>query len=313
MADGLQIGQMNTATRRDQLVRAAQVAREAEVRQSANGVRFATFGETGVPAPDLDRMLEAVPASIGAALKTNTYYFVPLAMRESAEPGDAEPLARKASQSPEQAMVARAWTDELGESAICHRNVELGSGHRGVFISTRLMNDRFALSFEFFINVAHAFTDGAGVPERFAELVWQQALDGVRGETSLDAWESRNLACGREPNAQPDAWDTPRRASTYAAKSRSFSADAVLQGVTASGAPAVIDEKERKLYIEAAFSDALAIYLLSLALDFDYSELREREYPLLAPAALAARLRLAAELFPPNPGYEFAVRYRRRA
>ena len=38
-----------------------------------------------------------------------------------------------------------------------------------------------------------------------------------------------------------------------------------------------------------------------LALDFDYSELREREYPLLAPAALAARLRLVAELFPPNP------------
>jgi hypothetical protein len=55
------------------------------------------------------------------------------------------------------------------------------------------------------------------------------------------------------------------------------------------------------------------MYLLSLALDFDYSELREREYPLLAPAALAARLRLVAELFPPNPGYEFVVRYRRRA
>ncbi len=101
-------------------------------------------------------------------------------------------------------MVAREWSDELGESAICHRNVELGSGHRGVFISTRLMGDRFALSFEFFINVAHAFVDAAGVPESFAELVWQQALDSVRGETSLDAWESRNLAFGREPNAQPE-------------------------------------------------------------------------------------------------------------
>lgn len=67
------------------------------------------------------------------------------------------------------------------------------------------------------------------------------------------------------------------------------------------------------MYLDAAFSDAVAIYLLSLALDFDYSELREREYPLLAPAALAARLRLVAELFPPNPAYEFAVRYRRRA
>ena len=53
--------------------------------------------------------------------------------------------------------------------------------------------------------------------------------------------------------------------------------------------------------------------LLSLALDFDYSELREREYPLLAPAALAARLKMVAEMFPPNPGYQFSVRYRRRA
>ena len=66
-------------------------------------------------------------------------------------------------------------------------------------------------------------------------------------------------------------------------------------------------------FLEAAFSDAVAIYQLSLAVDFDYSELREREYPLLAPQALADRLRLVARLFPPNPSYEFAIRYRRRA
>jgi hypothetical protein len=83
--------------------------------------------------------------------------------------------------------------------------------------------------------------------------------------------------------------------------------------ISASETPQVIDEKERGAYVASAFSDAVAMYLLSLALDFDYSELREREYPLLAPAALAARLRLLAELFPPNAGYEFAVRYRRRA
>jgi len=308
MAEGLQGVQMSGTARREELVRAAQVAREAEVRQSANGVRFATFGETGVPGTDLDRMLEAVPAAIGAALGANTYYFVPLALRETAEPGEPEGFAKKASQSPEQAMVARAWSDELGESAICHRNVELGSGHRGVFISTRLMGDRFALSFEFFINVAHAFVDAAGVPGSFAELVWQQALDDVRGETSLDAWESRNLAFGREPGAQPEE-SRSRRSQSYAAKARPFSG--------ASSAPneakPAVDEKERGLYLESAFSDAVAIYLLSLALDFDYSELREREYPLLAPAALAARLKMVAEMFPPNPGYQFSVRYRRRA
>ena len=75
----------------------------------------------------------------------------------------------------------------------------------------------------------------------------------------------------------------------------------------------MIDEKARNNFLEAAFSDAVAIYQLSLAVDFDYSELREREYPLLAPQALADRLRLVARLFPPNPTYEFAIRYRRRA
>ena len=47
---------------RPHVIRAAQVAREAEVRLSANGVHFALYGETGVTLPDLDRMLEAVPA-----------------------------------------------------------------------------------------------------------------------------------------------------------------------------------------------------------------------------------------------------------
>ena len=48
-------------------------------------------------------------------------------------------------------------------------------------------------------------------------------------------------------------------------------------------------------------------------LDVDYYDLREREYPLLAPNALAERLRKIAEIFPPNPGFEFNVFYRRRS
>ena len=224
-------------------------------------------------------------------------------------------------------MVASAYTEEFSDSAICHRNVELGHGKRGVFISTRLMGDRFALSFEFFINVAHAFVDQAGVPAAFSDLVWKQAQSDVRGETSIDAWESRNLAFGRPADAQPEpAQPASRRnrgvMASFSARQRAFlnAADtranlpqldaAMQQGPDAQPG---IHEKERSLYLEAAFSDAVAIYLLSLALDFDYSELREREYPLLAPAALAARLRVVADLFPPNPGYEFAVRYRRRA
>ena len=312
MVDGLQMGRGTETTPR--VVRASQVAREVEVRQSANGVRFATYGETGVAVPDLTSMLEAVPAAISAALRGNTYFFVPLALRENPEslPTPGVVRAKEASRAAghdEPAMVAGDYTDEFSEAAICHRDVELGNGHRGVFISTRLMGDRFALSFEFFINVAHAFVDAAGVPERFRELAWQQALANVRGETSMDAWESRNLALGRPPQGE-QANEPARRRRTYPIASRAFGGP---QPAAVTAQPAVADEKERQLFLESAFSDALAIYLLSLSLDFDYSELREREYPLLVPAALSARLKLVAELFPPNQGYEFALRYKRRA
>jgi hypothetical protein len=316
------------------LVNAAQIAHDTEVRQSPNGVSFATFGETGLADLDLDRMLETVPTAITAALKANTYYFVPLALREAisdnpeaisdnAETIPDTPEAMLKSEAAEPTMVASAYTDEFSDAAICHRNVELGHGKRGVFISTRLMGDRFALSFEFFINVAHAFVDQAGVPEIFADLAWKQAQSNVRGETSIDAWETRNLAFGRPANAQPEAPPTASRRNrgmaSFSARQRAFvnmgDAPATLSPVSATqqNAPAGIHDKERAPYLEAAFSDAVAIYLLSLALDFDYSELREREYPLLTPAALAARLRVVAELYPPNPTYEFAVRYRRRA
>jgi hypothetical protein len=333
MAETVQTGQPRTPqlVRAASLVNAAQIAHDTEVRQSPNGVSFATFGETGLADLDLDRMLETVPTAITAALKANTYYFVPLALREavaeSTENPEADPEALLRSEAAaEPTMVASAYTDEFSDVAICHRNVELGHGRRGVFISTRLMGDRFALSFEFFINVAHAFVDQAGTPEVFADLVWKQALGGARGETSIDAWETRNLAFGRPANAQPEPTPVASRRNrgmaSFSARQRAFASDdsaaAAVGQLNASvpvaqvDAPSSSSDKERALYLEAAFSDAVAIYLLSLALDFDYSELREREYPLLSPAALAARLRVVAELYPPNPGYEFAVKYRRR-
>jgi hypothetical protein len=49
--------------------------------------------------------------------------------------------------------------------------------------------------------------------------------------------------------------------------------------------------------------------MLSLFLDVDYYELRERDYPLLVPNAMAERLRKVAELFPPPPGFEFNIFY----
>jgi hypothetical protein len=249
---------------------AARVAAAAPVQQSASGVCFAAFGETRFPAPDLERMTGAVPPAVAAALSRRAYYFVPLAL---AEGPDADVT------SPQGTLVAPDYTVELGDRASCHRNVRFpasGRGTEAVFISTRLLQDRFGIAFEFFINVAHNFVEETGVPQSFADMAWSQARADVRGETSQDAWESRRRAVGRP------------------------------------GEEARVDERARNSYHEAAFSDALAIYMLSLAMDFDYYDLREREYPLLAAPALAERLRLAAALFPPAPGYDFQVLYRRR-
>src|ERR1700744_3693265 len=100
MAESMQTG----------LIRAVQVARDVEERSSVNGLRFATFGETGVPAPDLQSMIEAVPPAITAALKANTYFFVPLALREPAE--------SDAPKSSDQAMVASTYSAEFDDEAI---------------------------------------------------------------------------------------------------------------------------------------------------------------------------------------------------
>jgi hypothetical protein len=238
------------------LFSAAKVAQEAAVRQADNGMCYATFGEVHLAQDELEHIIQVVPAGIAVALRHRAYYFVPLAIGEN-----------------DDTVVAPDYSVDLGDRAICHRNVRFG-GSECIFISTRLMQDRFALAFEFLINVGHHFVDAIGVPQSFSDILWSQASADVRGETSSDAWENRRRALDRS-----------RKES---------------------------DEKARTAYFESAFADALAIYMLSLTLDFDYADLREREYPLLAPPALAERLRHIAELFPPNTGYEFDIRYRRR-
>jgi len=241
---------------------AEKVAAQATVNQAANGVRYAFWGETRVSEPDLERLVGAVPATLSAALANRAYYFVPLAIADTGEP-----------------MVAPSYTVDLGDRAICHRNATFGS-MEAVFLSTRLVEDRFGLAFELFINVAHNFVEAAGVPESFSTLAWSQAEAQVRGETSQDAWETR------------------RRAQEIRPGQKDFQTS--------------IDERARNSFFESAFSDALAVYMLSLAVDFDYHDLREREYPLLAAPALAERLRHVAGLFPTNKGYEFQILYRRK-
>jgi len=246
-----------------ELWHAEKVATQVTVSQAANGIHYAQWGETRVSEPDLEKLVGAVPATLSDALKNRAYYFVPLAIADTGE-----------------VMIAPSYTVDLGDRAICHRNATFGSTE-AVFLSTRLVEDRFGLAFEFFINVAHNFVEAAGVPESFSALAWSQAEAQVRGETSQDAWETR------------------RRAQEY-------------RGQESSIGQRVIDERSRSSYYESAFSDSLAVYMLALAVDFDYHDLREREYPLLAAPALAERLRHVANLFPANAGYEFQILYRRK-
>jgi hypothetical protein len=247
-----------TSTAQIELWHAEKVATQVTVLQAANGVHYAAWGETRIPDSDLEQLVGAVPVTLSGALERRCYYFVPLAI---ADTGDI--------------MIAPAYTVELGDRAICNRNAVFGSTE-AVFLSTRLVEDRFGLAFEFFINVAHNFVEAAGVPESFSTLVWSQAEAQVRGESSQDAWETR------------------RRALDSMAGQK------------------VIDERARNSFFESSFSDALAVYMLSLAVDFDYHDLREREYPLLAAPALAERLRHVAGLFPTNAGYDFQILYRRK-
>jgi hypothetical protein len=246
-----------------ELWQADKVATQVAMLDAPNGIHYASWGETRVPDSDLERLVAAVPAPLAPALRQRAYYFVPLAIADTGEN-----------------LVAPAYTVELGDRAVCHRNASFGDTE-AVFLSTRLVEDRFGLAFEFFINVAHNFVEAAGVPESFSTLVWSQAEARVRGETSQDAWETRRRALEPQP------------------------------GINPSGG-ASIDERARNAFFESSFSDALAIYMLSLAVDFDYHDLREREYPLLAAPALAERLRHVAALFPSNAGYEFQIHYRRK-
>jgi hypothetical protein len=233
----------------------AEVVRMTPVSQAPNGICYAMAGEIAVNSFDVERMIAAVPTKIAGALERKAYYFVPLTVSQGDE-----------------TVIADRYDVALSDNAVCHRNLNLGDS-QCVFISTRLMDDKFSVAFEFYINVGHALVERAGVSQNFADLAWQQVESGVRGETSLDAWESRKLATAHGPDA----------------------------------------EKFKNEYLAASFADAISIYLLSLYLDVDYYDLRERDYPLLSPAPMAERLRKIAEIFPPNPGFEFNIYYRRRA
>jgi hypothetical protein len=283
------------STAQIELLPATEVAQRSPVQQALNGISYATFADIQVDAAELEQVINAVPTAIAKALAHRAYYFVPLTIHEGPLDGPDAELANAG-----ETLVAGGYSTELSDRAICHRNVKWVDADC-TFISTRLMHEKFALAFELFINVGHHFVDTVGVPKDFASLVWSQAEANVRGETSQDAWENRRRAL--DVSNEPPR-EAPRRVKDNATLNGSVPSE--------SRPMRAVDEQAKQAFLEAAFSDAVAIYMLSLALDFDYADLREREYPLLAAPALAERLRHVARLFPPNPGYEFQVLYRRR-
>jgi len=110
----------------------AEVVRLAPVTQASNGICYAVMGEITNSIRDVERMVTAVPRTIAAALSRKAYYFVPLTLNLD-----------------EETMIADRYDVHLADNAICHRNHTLGDS-QCVFISTRLMEDNFAIAFEFF-------------------------------------------------------------------------------------------------------------------------------------------------------------------
>src|SRR5215831_3341544 len=180
----------------------AEVVRMAPVSQASNGMCYAVMGDFTNTVADIERLVGAVPRKIAAALNRKAYYFVPLTLNLG-----------------EDTLIADRYDVQLSDSAVCHRNQTLGDS-QCVFISTRLMEDSFAIAFEFFINIGHNFVDRVGVSQEFADLVWRQVDDKVRGETSLDAYELRKVATTAGPEA----------------------------------------EKAKHEYLQAVFSDAIAVF-----------------------------------------------------
>src|ERR1700721_1828095 len=136
--------------------RPPEVVQATPVSQAANGICYAVAGETALNSFDLERMIAAVPTPIAAALERKAYYFVPLTVNQG-----------------EETVIADRYDVALSDNAVCHRNLSLGDS-QCVFISTRLMDDKFSVAFEFYINVGPALVEAAGVSAECSGWHWSE-------------------------------------------------------------------------------------------------------------------------------------------
>ncbi len=100
-----------------ELWNAEKVATQAEAATAPNGIRYGAWGETRISDVDLERLVGAVPATLAPALSRRTYFFVPLAISDTAE-----------------TVIAPTYTVDLGDRAVCHRNCTFGA-MEAVFLS----------------------------------------------------------------------------------------------------------------------------------------------------------------------------------
>jgi hypothetical protein len=112
-------------------------------------------------------------------LKRKAYYFVPLTVSQG-----------------EETLIADRYDVALSDNAVCHRNLNLGDS-QCVFISTRLMDDKFSVAFEFYINVGHALVERAGVSEEFSDLAWEQVEGGNARRDFAGCLGGAQAGCGR--------------------------------------------------------------------------------------------------------------------
>ena len=171
-------------------------------------------------------MIAAVPDPIAASLTRKAYYFVPLTVNQGDE-----------------TVIADRYDVALSDNAVCHRNLNIGDA-QCVFISTRLMDDKFSVAFEFYINVGHALVERAGVSQEFRRP----------GLAASRSW------CARR--------DVARRLGSTQVGHRSWSR---------------MRRNSRTNILRPALRMRFRFICFRFYLDVDYYDLRERDYPLLAP------------------------------
>jgi len=164
----------------------------------------------------MEKLVGAVPRTLAPAIAKRCYYFVPLVIVE----GDGK----------DGVVAAPHYTVDLGDRAICHRNVSIGAVEAVFF---RPAWSKTALDWPSSSSSTWPTTSSTPpvFPRASPPSPWSQAQAGVKGETSQDAWETRRRALDPVTNAE--------------------------------GTAMPLDERARKNYEESAFSDSLAIYMLS--------------------------------------------------